>query len=403
MFRAIAATETNLFHQWVPYWCWQRVSTRRMLRVVSRWQEEPLWFLSTPPESVIDLSYMAKYPVKPNCRSLGCRAYFSNPGPHSKRGSRFQSRLERIDLWDSGLNEFRTVSGFNRTGPLNAEAKIALQVFVCSASTVLTINHHLVLSHLLSTGTLWCLIQRHLPRRHWLYQLLHPHLFAVSEVNSHKGIGLMNSFVHDFSLTEDGLRQFLKDTVESTNLLEIINQFTKQDTTSDSSGASSGMAGRTHRAWRLCQKYAGGVAAAAKKEEKEGEKKELDVYTEAMFAELKSLPWFDGIRDVETLISTALFYSVYFHEMVGDKIENLANVMQPWIAEGSPDDSKVLAHQQVAKSVAMLIFWEATRFEHQLSALDWIESLPRWMQPFAKHFQTGMLGIDRGFELGVNK
>ena len=277
----------------------------------------------------------------------------------------------------------------------------AVSLVLAGAATFLTMRDHLYYTHLLATGSIWCLAARNLPPTHYIYKLLHPHTYAVNRVNVRKGIGLMDVFKEDFSFTPQGLKELFEICFKEFKFSYFMPDEIEKRVGRKAAELSSVLQA-ARRMWKATQKYvnvwfANGTSSIP----------DSDIYAKRFIADVKSLPYnidisadnpTDFIRQLLTLV---IYISVFYHEAVGDAIEPLAKVMLPWIAKVPTKETR--RKQLVSKAVVLVVFWAATTYEYQLSKDDWISSLDRWMQKPARQFQEESCTVHKFFEVGVNK
>lgn len=341
-------------------------------------------------------------------------------GPRESRSHRLMMDLSILDVEvKPGYEPLATITHFRRVRntsllkitsitwkgkkikPEDPLFQKAVSVVVCGAATLLTMRDHLLYTHLLATGSTWCLAARNLPPTHYIYQILHPHTYAVNRVNVRKGIGLMDVFKEDFSFTETGLRDLMDKCVQTFRLQNLTPIAIAQRCGSKAAALSSVFAAAT-RMWNATQEYVNAwfghgtcVIPAS------------DVPAARFIADMQSLPFDMNVPGntrtdyIRNLLTHVIYTSIFYHEAVGDAIEPLAKVMMPWIPKEG--DKNTVRRQLVSKAIVLVVFWAATIYEYQLSKPEWIEVLPPWIQKAAFRFQQEAIRVCTTFEVGVNK
>lgn len=280
-----------------------------------------------------------------------------------------------------------------------------LRIAMCSVSTLMIMRTHFFYCHLLCGMTLFNLATQHLSFEHPILQFMLPHGFQTNHVNIAKGKTLMEqSFTQDFSFTKTGLTSLFTHWMQSYDIrdLSFPQQLARLQGPKSSQKILSPPLLEGSRVHNVVTHY---VTAWLKETYPTDELLLHDQELSTFYQAVKELPFrstFDLALTRHSLIlllSTWLYVHVYLHFEHGDEGENL---MQ-YVTLRIPSTPEEEIEAEVGKQFFYLIFTSVTKKTFLLNRTEWIQALPKNLQPHALDFQRKLFHINPNLELGINK
>lgn len=335
--------------------------------------------------------YYGKSEMREDVEDINCTVYLTR----CSSGDKLQ--LKCIE-WSQG-----------KSTPKSPNWQRALSVATCSLMTYATFIEHFLTSHLLTVGSINALAHTYLPKSHPIGLLIYMHSIGIHQTNVIKGHPLLNeNFTQDFSLTPKGLVEFVEFGTQEFDIsrADPRSRFTDQGYSMDDDLVRLPYWNDLISYYDIFYEYAKEwvLTSYTSLSEMQSDSALLKFWSELRqqsFA--KNLGSLSQKRLIH-ILATFLWISIYKHEQVGDKLEDLVDACQLFIPK-DPEDLDCLWRQRVAKSFFNFVFVIATQTPAvKLLSCEWVKSLPKKFRPIAQRMQTAIRKQGKlDLELGTNK